>query len=126
MDISARARLLYDAFARSDAAALAAALHPDVVGDVTRGLPHELGGVYRGPEAMMRMWGRAGRKTPFRPVPDEITPLADGRLLAIGRYVGGGHEAAFAHVITFEGDLVVRIVQITDSAIWHRAAAQVA
>ncbi|MEJ7734393.1 MAG: nuclear transport factor 2 family protein [Polyangiaceae bacterium] len=126
MQLVERARLLYDAFARSDVAALAAALHPDVVGDVTRGLPHELGGVHRGPEAMLRMWGRAGRKTPFRPVPDEITPLTDGRLLAIGRYVGGGHEAAFAHVLTFEGDLVVRIVQITDSAIWHQAAAQVA
>jgi ketosteroid isomerase-like protein len=126
MDLVERARGLYDAFARNDLAALAAALHPDVVGEVTRGLPHDLGGVHRGPEAMLRMWGRAGRRTPFRPVPDEITPLADGRLLAVGRYVGGGHEAAFAHVLTFEGDLVVHIVQITDSAIWHRAAAQVA
>lgn len=123
MDHIARARELYQAFARNDGAALAAALHPEVVGDVTRGLPHELGGVHSGPEAMLRMWGRAARKTPFRPVPDEITALSDGRLLALGRYVGDGHEAAFAHVLTFEGDLVKRIVQITDSAIWHRAAA---
>lgn len=126
MDHIARARTLYDAFARGDGAALAAALHPEVVGEVTRGLPHELGGIHSGPEAMMRMWGRAGRKTPLRPVPDEISALADGRLLVLGRYVGGGHEAAFAHVITFEGELVKHLVQITDSAIWHRAVAQVA
>lgn len=116
------ARALYRALNAADGPALVRLLSPRFSGEVSRGMPADLGGHVEGPGGMLAVWSAAARLTPLRPRPDELVTLPDGRVLALGRYVGGGHEAAFAHVLSFDGEQLVGLVQITDTAIWQRAA----
>jgi ketosteroid isomerase-like protein len=122
------AERLYEAFAAHDAERLVALLHPDFRGEVTAGLPHDLGGVYEGPESMLRdCWARVFRVLDTRPVPDELVATEDGRVIALGRYRGRGrdsgrpHDAAFVHVLRFRDGRVVELRQITDSRRWAGA-----
>jgi uncharacterized protein len=125
------ARRLYDAFAAHDAERLVALLHPDFRGEVTAGLPHDLGGVYEGPEAMLRdCWARALGVLDTGPVPDELVETRDSGVVALGRYRGHGcesgrpHDAAFVHVLRFREGRVLRLLQITDSRRWAEALAE--
>ena len=123
------ARLLYDALATGDRAALDAILDPALAGEATEGLPFDLGGAHRGSEAMIRdFWWAIGRHYRARAEPAEFLALADGGLVVLGRYVGtardGGRalDAAFAHVLTFTGDgRIASLRQYTDSARWAQA-----
>jgi ketosteroid isomerase-like protein len=98
---------MYDSFERRDGAALAAALAPSFTATLSDGLPVG-GGSIASPEAMLAVWARAASKYDMHPRPDEIVPLPDGRVLAIGRYAGSARstgkmvDALFAHVWTFE------------------------
>ena len=117
---------LYEAFDRHDGAALAALLSPGFSGHVSEGLPGG-GGVVGSPGAMLTTWGRAARAFDLRPRPDQIVPLADGRVLVLGRYVGTARatgrpiDAVFAHVLRFADEHLVALDQITDTARWHEA-----
>lgn len=119
---------LYRALAAGDADAVTDLLHPDFVGRTTEGLPFELGGVFCGPEEMLRdFWWRIGRYYRAKAVPGEFVPTRDGRLLVLGVYEGeargsgGGLDAGFAHLIGFRDGRIGELTQITDSARWVRA-----
>jgi len=119
---------LYDALAAGDRAALSQLLAPDFVGRTTTGLPLGLGGVYQGPEAMQQdFWWRIGRAYDARAEPESIEVLAEDKLQVCGTYRGFARatcrplEAAFVHVISFAGDQISGLTQVTDSAAWHAA-----
>ncbi len=100
----------------------------DFIGDLTPGLPHEYGAqVYRGLEAMLTEgWGRVGQDFAMRPEPEEIL-VTDDYIIGRGNYVGTAVstgkpvKARFAHFWRVEGDKIVSVVQVTDSATWQRA-----
>ncbi|MFI9408611.1 enoyl-CoA hydratase-related protein [Nocardia gamkensis] len=119
---------LYDALAAGDRARLDALLHPHFEGRTTAGMPLDLGGVYRGPDAMRRdFWGRIAQHYTARAVPAEFNWLDDGRLAVIGRYTGTariGHgvlDAEFVHILTFSQGRISGLVQLTDSEQWCKA-----
>ena len=124
-----KAQQLYQALAAADRDALSMLLHPDFVGEVTDGLPLEMGGRHEGPEAMRRdVWWTIGRHYKVEVQPDEFRLLDDGRLFVAGHYRGQGRtsgrhlDAAFIHLIAFATDgLITSLQQLTDSAAWVQA-----
>jgi 2-(1,2-epoxy-1,2-dihydrophenyl)acetyl-CoA isomerase len=123
------AQQLYRALAAGDRDALSTLLHPDFVGDVTDGLPLEMGGRHDGPEAMRRdVWWTIGRHYKVEVQPEEFRLLDDGRLFVAGHYRGEGRasgrrlDAAFIHLIGFAADgRITSLQQLTDSAAWVQA-----
>jgi ketosteroid isomerase-like protein len=129
MTIPPAVESLYTALRAADVTALLAALHPDFRGRATDGLPFGIGGTAQGPQEMLReVWGRAFANYAAHPEPDELVPLADGRVLVLGWYVGTARatgeplRARFAHVLRVHDGLVAELEQITDSARWWSAA----
>jgi 2-(1,2-epoxy-1,2-dihydrophenyl)acetyl-CoA isomerase len=123
------ARALYAALAAGDRERLDALLHPDFVGDIAEGMPFGIGGRHEGAAAMRRNgWGRIGRHFIARAEPERFIDAGEQCLLVTGRYRGEGRhggaalDAAFAHLISFEGDLIRALEQYTDTARWHEAA----
>ncbi|MFE9322305.1 enoyl-CoA hydratase-related protein [Nocardia sp. NPDC052278] len=119
---------LYNALAAGDRERLVALLHPRFEGRTTEGLPFELGGVYRGPDAMRRdFWGRIAKHYTARAVPTRFNWLDDGRLAITGRYTGNarvGHgklDAEFIHILTFTQGRISGLIQLTDSERWCEA-----
>jgi 2-(1,2-epoxy-1,2-dihydrophenyl)acetyl-CoA isomerase len=123
------AQQLYRALAAGDREALSMVLHPDFVGQVTDGLPLDMGGRHDGPEAMRRdVWWTIGRHYKVEVQPEEFRLLDDGRLFVAGHYRGEGRtsgrrlDAAFIHLIAFAADgRITSLQQLTDSAAWVRA-----
>jgi 2-(1,2-epoxy-1,2-dihydrophenyl)acetyl-CoA isomerase len=123
------ARLLYRALATGDRAALSKLLHPNFIGEVTDGLPLDMGGRHDGPEAMRRdVWWTIGRHYKVEAQPEEFRLLDDGRLFVAGHYRGEGRasgrrlEAEFIHLIAFSDDgRIAALRQLTDSAAWVQA-----
>jgi len=122
------ARLLYQALAAGDRAALAQILTPDFVGRTAAGLPLGLGGTYTSAESMQRdFWWRLGRAFLLRAEPESFDRLGDDRLQVSGSYRGTARatgrplEAAFVHVLSFDGGRISGLVQLTDTAAWHAA-----
>jgi 2-(1,2-epoxy-1,2-dihydrophenyl)acetyl-CoA isomerase len=123
------AQQLYRALAAGDRDALLTLLHPEFVGDVTDGLPLDMGGRHDGPEAMRRdVWWTIGRHYKVEVQPEEFRLLDDGRLFVGGHYRGEGRasgrrlDAAFIHVIGFAADgRITSLQQLTDSAAWVHA-----
>lgn len=125
---TAAASALYDALATGDRPAILKLLHPAFEGHTTAGLPHSLGGSYRGPEDMLaNFWGRIAKHYRARAVPKEFQLLDDKKLLVSGTYVGEARrsgkslDAAFVHVLDFDDDRITRLDQLTDTAAWHEA-----
>jgi 2-(1,2-epoxy-1,2-dihydrophenyl)acetyl-CoA isomerase len=123
------AQQLYRALAAGDRDALSTLLHPDFVGEVTDGLPLEMGGRHDGPEAMRRdVWWTIGRHYKVEVQPEELRLLDDGRLFVGGHYRGEARasgrrlDAAFIHLIAFAADgRITSLQQLTDSAAWVHA-----
>jgi 2-(1,2-epoxy-1,2-dihydrophenyl)acetyl-CoA isomerase len=123
------AQQLYRALAAGDREALTKLLHPDFVGQVTDGLPLDMGGRHDGPEAMRRdVWWTIGRHYKVEVQPEEFRLLDDGRLFVAGHYRGEGRtsgrrlDAAFIHLIAFASDgRIASLQQLTDSAAWVQA-----
>jgi ketosteroid isomerase-like protein len=121
---TALAHRLYDAFAETDATALSTLLADDFEGIVSAGMPHGVGGVHRGPDDMLGVWGTIGALYDMRVEPIDYLEVDAHRVVVIGRYHGPARDgnsavdAAFAHVITTRGDRVVALQQITDTARW--------
>lgn len=123
------AERLYAALAEGDRDALDTLLHPEFEGRLSDGMPGGAGGAHHGPEAMRRDgWGRIARNFSARAVAERFLPLADGRLLVTGRYVGSGRrgggplDAAFAHLVSVADGRISALEQYTDTAAWVRAA----
>jgi len=123
------AQQLYRALAVGDRETLTTLLHPGFVGQVTHGMPLDMGGRHDGPEAMRRdVWWTIGRHYKVEVQPDEYRLLDDGRLFVAGHYRGEGRasgrrlDAAFIHLIAFADDgLIGSLEQLTDSAAWVEA-----
>jgi 2-(1,2-epoxy-1,2-dihydrophenyl)acetyl-CoA isomerase len=123
------AQQLYRALAAADREALSTLLHPDFVGEVTDGLPLDMGGRHDGPEAMRRdVWWTIGRHYKVEVQPEELRLLDDGRLFVGGHYRGEGRasgrrlDAEFIHLIAFAADgRITSLQQLTDSAAWVHA-----
>jgi len=123
------AQRLYRALAAGDRETLTALLHPGFVGQVTEGLPLDMGGRHDGPDAMRRdVWWTIGRHYKVEVQPEEYRLLDDGRLFVVGHYRGEGRvsgrrlDAAFVHLIAFADDgVITSLDQLTDSAAWVEA-----
>lgn len=125
----ATAERLYQALAKGDVDALNQLLAADFVGHAAQGLPLGMGGTHVGPDAMRaKLWWRIGEHFKARAVAEDFQTLEDGRLVVTGTYrgsarrSGGELEAAFVHVLSFDGDgRIVSLNQLTDTAAWHAA-----
>lgn len=125
----AAADALYDALAHGDADAVDALLAPDFVGYVTEGMPLGMGGTHVGPQAMRdEVWWRIGAHFRARAVPEEHRLSEDGGVTVIGTYRGSARrsgaelDAAFVHVLTFDGEgRITTLRQLTDTAAWCAA-----
>jgi ketosteroid isomerase-like protein len=119
---------LYGAFAAADAQGLASVLHPRFVGRVSAGMPLGVGGSASTPGQMLRgVWAEVFGTFEIAPVPDEFVVAGQERVIVFGFYRGRVRssrrmvEAAFAHDIRLRDGLIVSLVQITDTAMWHKA-----
>jgi 2-(1,2-epoxy-1,2-dihydrophenyl)acetyl-CoA isomerase len=122
-------RAFYTALAAGDRHQLDALLHPEFTGRTAEGMPFGIGGQHDGPAAMRRnAWGAIARHFEAHAEPDRFLDLADGRLLATGRYRGRGRQggalldAAFAYLITVDQGRIRSLEQYTDTARWREAA----
>jgi ketosteroid isomerase-like protein len=122
--VSELLQAFYAALRRGDRAAVAGALAPDFEATFTAGLPHGIGGVHRGEDAIDRGWWTIGRHFDLEATPEEWIAGDGGRTVVLGTYRGHARatgtavEAAFAHVWTIQDGRLRRLVQITDSARW--------
>ncbi|MGJ6123833.1 enoyl-CoA hydratase-related protein [Mycolicibacterium sp. Y3] len=125
----ATAERLYQALADGDVDTLDQLLAADFVGHAAQGLPLGMGGTHVGPDAMRtKLWWRIGEHFKARAVAEDFQTLEDGRLVVTGTYrgsarrSGGELEAAFVHVLSFDGDgHIASLNQLTDTAAWHAA-----
>jgi ketosteroid isomerase-like protein len=122
------AKELYDAFADADGKRLVALLHNDFRGHVSEGMPLGVGGTHAGPTAMLReVWIPVAQCFAARPVPERFLTCGDGEIVVLGHYEGqpagpgSPLSAAFAHVLTFRGDRIAELIQITDTQRWVNA-----
>lgn len=118
---------LYRALGAGDGEALTQILSPDFVGDLTPGLPLDLGRKFEGRETMMReCWGTIGQHFAMHSEV-EMLIVADGMIVAHGSYLGkalaSGRpiNARFAHFWRVKDGKVVSVHQTTDSAAWREA-----
>jgi uncharacterized protein len=119
---------LYQAIAEKNIPAAMGLLDPAVVFDAPEGQPH-VGGMHSGREtAAKAVWGRLALDwDPIAAEVADITALADGRGLAIGRYRGtlkaNGNklDADFAHLWTIRDGKAVHLKVFTDTALWTKA-----
>jgi 2-(1,2-epoxy-1,2-dihydrophenyl)acetyl-CoA isomerase len=123
-DATTVAKRLYDAFSVTDASALLELLTEDFEGLVSAGMPHGVGGAHHGPNDMIGVWGTIAARYDVTVEPLEFLPVADDRVVVVGRYRGPAHDgnsvvdAAFAHIITTRADRIAALHQITDTARW--------
>lgn len=118
---------LYGALASWDVDAVRSMLDEDFVGTTTAKLPLGLGGTYTGREQMIsEFWLKLGKNFSARANPHSFS--FDGETLTVrGQYVGEGRhggaplDAAFVHTLTFAGDRIVSLDQVTDSVAWSTA-----
>ncbi|MDQ4112402.1 MAG: enoyl-CoA hydratase-related protein [Actinomycetota bacterium] len=130
VDAPTRALLegLYVALAGGDRPGIEKAVADDFVGHLTPGLPHGIGGVHAGRDAMIRDgWFAIGARWRVRANPETFTALADGRIQVQGTYRGSGRgydgtsfEAWFIHQWEVRDGQVVGLTQLTDSAAFVR------
>ena len=125
------AREVYDALGTADAPRLVELMHPDFVGHVSEGMPEGVGGVHRGPRAMLAdVWAPIARRFAVRPVAERFLPCDGGDVVVLGTYAGAppGSDtplrAAFAHALSFRDGRVVELRQITDTQRWADAASR--
>src|SRR4051812_7006720 len=111
----------YQSGAVRDAVALMA---PDFVGRVSAGMPVGAGTPV-GREAMMRnCYGAIGAVYTIEPVPDEMLPVGDGRVVVIGNYHctrrsdGLPFSARVIHIWTVADGQLVALEQLTDTGVW--------
>ncbi len=115
---------LYRAFATGDGESLSSLLG-DTEWVEASGGPY--GGDYQGFGAIAEnVFGPIGRDVrDFTAVPDELLPVGDRRVLALGRYRGatgaGPLDIRFAHLWTVDGNRISHFEQFTDTHEWRTA-----
>jgi len=130
-DVAARlavGKRLYQALGAGDVAVLRDVLADDFQGHLSAGLPHGFGQrTYDGREQMLSEgWGAVGGYFDMSPQVEELL-VAEDYLIGRGNYVGTATstgktvKAAFAHFWRFDGDKIVSVRQVTDSALWQQA-----
>ena len=126
-DIINKGEQLYAALQSGDVEAFHRLLSLDFRGELTSGLPHSLGRVYEGLDAMVSEgWSAVDEIFEMGP---RVDKLYDGGDVLIGRgwYVGTARStgkplrAAFAHFRSYDGERFTGVHQVTDSATWERA-----
>jgi ketosteroid isomerase-like protein len=123
-DRIASVREIYEAFGAGDGARLAEVL-ADTRWVEAEGMPY--GGTYRGfDEVVANVFGPIGRDVAgFTAIPDEILPVGDDRVLALGRYRGTGAsgplDTPFAHLWTLDNGRVTNFVQYVDTHLFRQA-----
>ena len=111
----------YKSGAVRDAVALMA---PDFVGRVSAGMPVGAG-THVGRETMMRnCYGAIGHVYTIEPVPEEMLPVGDGRVVVVGDYRctrrsdSQPFTARVIHIWTVADGQLVALEQLTDTALW--------
>jgi ketosteroid isomerase-like protein len=118
-------RAVYDSFAAGDVDAVFAAMTPDIEWVESEGMPY--GGVYHGRDAIVsNVFGPILADVEgFAAAPDEILPLDDTRVVALGRHDGRGAKgpvhARFVHIWTVTNGLVTRYQQLADTHTFRAA-----
>lgn len=121
---TATVQQLYDAFAAGDAETLSRLL-ADTHWVEASGMPY--GGIYHGFEDVAaNVFGPIGRDVrDFSAKPDELLPVGEQRILALGRYRGdaaaGPLDTRFAHLWTVAGERISHFEQFTDTHEWRTA-----
>ena len=128
-DRVAAARRLYEGFEARDGAAILGALGEDFVGDVSPGMPLGVGGVHRGPTAMLQdCWGAVFAAYDMRLEVDAYLPAGEDTVVVVGHYCGTvrateeDFRARFAHVLTIRDGRISVLRQIVDSGSWTAPA----
>ena len=118
----------YGAFVAADAQGLALVLHPRFAGRVSAGMPLGVGGSAATPEQMLRgVWAEVFGTFAIAPISDEFVVVGPERVIVFGFYRGQVRssqrrvETAFAHDLRLRDGLIESLVQITDTAMWHKA-----
>ena len=117
-------RSLYDAFAAGEGGTLSALL-ADTHWIEARGVPY--GGVYQGfGEIAENVFGPIGQDVRnFTATPEELLPIGDDRVLALGQYRGttdqGPMDIRFAHLWTVADGRISHFEQFTDTHEWRVA-----
>ena len=125
IDVAAR---LYTALRHTDLPALTDLLHPSFTGQISDGMPLNVGGPIAGPDQMLRgVWGVVATEFDAAPEPDEYVRVDDNRVIVLGYYRGRSrttnrpYQAAFAHDLTIADGKITTLTQITDTKPWHDA-----
>ena len=116
----------YDAFATGDIPHVLGVLDPNVEWTEAEGTPYA--GTYHGPEAVLNgVFVRLGTEWEgFQAKPEDFVDGGD-KIVAQGWYEGTFRQsgksmrAAFAHVWSFKGGKVEKVVQYTDTLKWANA-----
>jgi ketosteroid isomerase-like protein len=123
--IADAARALYEAMAARDPQAILDAMTDDFVGDASEGMPLDVGGVHRGPEAMMsKVWGPVFAAYDVRVLAERFLICAPDAVVVLGHYRGTARDsgrpldARFAHVLRIRGQRVAGLEQFTDTRRW--------
>ncbi|HUE79430.1 MAG TPA: nuclear transport factor 2 family protein [Sphingomicrobium sp.] len=109
---------LYASFAAADMGSVADLL-AETEWHEAQGMPY--GGRYNGAnEVFENVFLKIGQDVEgFSARPDELLPVGENRVLALGRYRGKGKsgevDAVFAHVWTVEDGKIVKFVQYADT-----------
>ena len=115
---------LYEAFAAGDGETLSSLL-AETEWIEARGLPY--GGRYRGfGEVAANVFGPIGRDVrDFTATADELLPIGDNRVLALGHYRGtadaGPLDTRFGHLWTVDDGAISHFEQFTDTHEWRTA-----
>ena len=124
MSATETVRRVYDAFAAGDGASLSALL-ADTHWVEASGGPY--GGTYQGfAEIAENVLGPIGRDVrDFTAKPDELLPIGEDRVLALGHYRGttgaGLLDTRFGHLRTVADDRISHVEQFTDTHEWRAA-----
>lgn len=122
------AERLYPALRAGDRTVLREILAPEFIGQGAAGMPLGLGRRFEGAEAMQKdFWWQIGVHFAVVAEPEGFDPVGDDGLYVRGTYRGTARstgkpvEARFVHMLTFAGERIAGLEQITDTAAWCRA-----
>jgi len=124
----ALSQALYAALAKGEAETLRLLLAPDFRARLTPGLPWDLGRHrVEGAGAMIHeVWEKVAEELEMTPVPEQ-TYVVDDVAVVQGTYRGRSRRtgrslvAWFVHIWLIEGERLVELKQVTDTAAWWAA-----
>lgn len=114
-------RGIYEAFGSGDVAGALARMSPDIVWNEAENYPYADGNPYRGPEAVLGVFGRiAAEWDGFTVVPNQFLAAAD-TVVVLGRYrgtfrkTGKAQNSQMVHVWRVEDGKAVSFQQYVDT-----------